>query len=172
MDLSVGMLSLWSHDKIIKFCADARKLPLQDSSFDTIIFPMILHHIVGESARTAKDGIIDALNEARRTLSQNGIIIIYDFSVSNWIYALEMSLAGMTKRILSLKGIPLVIMHSLDFYDDVLLKTGFINTEKLITKDRSKNYFEIIRPIIGLPWFAIPRGLYPISPLLLLAKKK
>ncbi len=172
LDLSLGMLSLWSNFKIIKICGDARNLPLTDNSFDTIIFPMILHHVVGETAHNARDGIVDVLNEAYRVLSPKGKIIIFDFSVSKWIYILELSLSGLTKRFLAYNNIPLVIMHSLDFYNDVLLETGFLNIEKVITKDNSKNYFEIIRPIIGLPWFAIPRILYPLSPLLLLAKKK
>src|ERR1700745_1817259 len=63
VDLSEAMLSMWSHFDARFINADARCLPFKDGSIDTVVFPMMLHHVCDGTARGARKGVRDVFAE-------------------------------------------------------------------------------------------------------------
>ena len=169
VDLSPKMLSLWAGCGAALVSADARTLPFDDRSVDTVVYPMMLHHVCDGTAKGARLGIREVFSEAHRVLVPGGRILLFDYAVSRWVYAAELALAGVTRRLLKLKGIPLVIMHAAHFYQDELARAGFVGMEHLAVEEEKRSPFELIRPVIGLRWFVIPLFAYPVVPLLLTA---
>ena len=170
-DLSPGMLSLWCEYDAKLISADARNLPIEDGTIDTIVYPMMLHHICDGTAKGARLGVRETFVEAHRVLTPGGRLVLFDYSVSRWVYAIELALSGVTRRLLELKGIPLVVMHAASFYEDALTAAGFSDVENVSIEGDRRSPFEMIKPIIGIPWFTIPRVAYPVSPLLLTARR-
>ncbi len=170
IDISRQMLDLWSDYDAELLQADARALPLTDGSVETIVYPMILHHICDGTARGARQGVRDAFAEAHRVLAPGGQLIIVDYAVPGVVYAIERTLAPVTRAALALKGIPLVVMHSVDFYADTLGALGFSGVERVETGD-GRGPFEMIQPVISLPWLRIPRALYPVRSMMLVGRR-
>jgi SAM-dependent methyltransferase len=151
--------------------ADARALPLGDTSFDHVVLPLVLHHVAGRSGAEARQGATAVLAEAHRVLRPGGTLWISEFCVNKPIYAAECLLAPLTRRVLGLAGVPLVIMHDRAFYRDALARPSWsaVRIEKMGAEAAGPT--DLITPIIGLPWIRVPRALYPLVPTLIQAQR-
>jgi hypothetical protein len=86
------------------------------------------------------------------------------------MYRLECLVAPATRSLLSLAKIPMVFMHTAEFYVGVLAERGFEPTVHAIeAKDARPT--DLMRPVIGLPWLRVPRILYPLRTVLIEATK-
>jgi len=150
--------------------SDARALTFPDHSFDHVVLPLVLHHITEQSWRAARREARNVVVQVRRVLKRGGRVWISEFSVGRPVYWAEAVTAPVTRFILGLLDIPLVIMHPADFYRKVLLKENFEDVVMYYPDPPSARWRDPIRPIIGLPWLVVPRGLYPVRPVVLSAR--
>ncbi len=169
-DLSEKMLGRWQEQGVETIVCDARELPFEEESFDHVVMPLVLHHITGSTGPDSRRQATRALSEARRVLRQGGQLWISEFEVSRVVYGLEILAAPLTKTLLSLVGIPLVIMHDARFYEQALVDLGFedIKCERITSAKAGP--FDMIQPVIGLRFFLVPRFLYPVRPFLVTAR--
>jgi SAM-dependent methyltransferase len=171
VDVSPKMLERWSAAGFRTIEADARQTPFDDESIDHVVFPLILHHVTGGGWSDARRQVARVLQEARRILKSGGRVWISDYSVGPIVYVAERLASVVTRRILSLAGIPLVMMHPQRFYESQLLKLGFSDVSSFRPQPPSTSSLDMVTPVIGLDWLKVPRGLYPVRPVLISATK-
>ncbi|MBW1903780.1 MAG: class I SAM-dependent methyltransferase [Deltaproteobacteria bacterium] len=169
-DVSEEMLRPHREAGISTVLDDARALSFEDESFDHVVLPLVLHHITEQSWRAARREVHEVLAEVGRVLKRGGRVWISEFAVRRPVYWAEALAAPATKLILGLAGIPLVVMHSSEFYYSALLREEFGEVESYYPNPADASWRDPIRPIIGLPWLKVPRGLYPVRPVVLSAK--
>jgi SAM-dependent methyltransferase len=168
-DVSEEMLRPLRETGLFTVLEDARALSFPDGSFDHVVLPLVLHHITEQSWTAARREVAKVVGEARRVLTEGGRIWISEFSVREPIYWAEAAAAPITRLVLSFVDIPLVVMHTTDFYRRVLLRKSFSGVTTYYPDPPSARWADPIRPIIGLPWLTVPRGLYPVRPVVLSA---
>jgi SAM-dependent methyltransferase len=165
IDISPAMLRPWKSRGFDSVQCDARAIPFADASFDHLVFPLVLHHMTDGSAGNAQASVGRAVDEAHRVLRDGGQLWISEFSLPATVYWLERFLAPATRALLSLANIPLVVMHTAEFYARVLAQRGFEPTvHRIEAKDARPT--DLMRPVIGLPWLRVPRMLYPLRTVL------
>ena len=168
-DLSEQMLERWRDVAKSTVVADARELPFDEGTFDFVVVPLVLHHITDDDADRARDNVARVTHEAKRVLRPGGTLVIIDFDLPGLVYEAQRWLAPVTRRLLALRDIPLVVMHTLEFYERTVRATGFEDVES--RTPGGDNPFELMQPIIGLPMLRIPRGLYPLRRFVLSARR-
>lgn len=160
VDSAAAMLPYWKDYDTRLLCADGRQLPFADNSFDFVVLPMVLHHIVGNSARTARRNVRKVFSEAHRLLRCGGTISIIDFTLPRLVYGAELALAPITRRLLGARGIPLVVMHSASFYESELRDAGFEHID-VARLSHGRSLVQLVSPVVGLPWFKLPLWALP-----------
>lgn len=169
VDASPKMLEKWKGVGVKHVVADARCLPFPERSFDHAVLPNLLHHIVERGARDARASVRSAFRACARVVRPGGRIWIVDFSIPRPLYWAEMALAPATRRVLALAEIPLVIIHTAEFFADSLSATGWSGVDVKRVQAENARSTDLITPIIGLPWLRIPRVAYPLAPVLISA---
>ena len=112
LDLSPEMLARVPTG-VAAVTADARDMhPLADSSFDTVLFCLSLHHVVGHSIVETEAGQSKAVAEAFRVLRPGGRLVLYEPVLSPVLFALERALFRATAALFSLAGVPPVYFRS------------------------------------------------------------
>ena len=168
-DVSDEMLQPHRDAGISTVLEDARALSFDDGSFDHVVLPLVLHHITEQSWIAARREVRKVLGEVRRVLKSGGKIWISEFSVDRPVYWVEALAAPATRLVLGFAGIPLVVMHSAEFYRSVLVGQDFADLSSYYPDPPGATWRDPIQPVIGLPWLKVPRGLYPVRPIVLSA---
>lgn len=170
-DLSRRMLRNYADRDVALVQSDACRLAFASESTDHVVFPLILHHIAGRSGREARRYVRQVLGEAHRIVRPGGWIWISELCVSGLLYGTEILAAPLTRRFLALAGQPLVVMHSRSFYQSALAEAGWeeISAER-IDAEGSKP-FDLVVPILGMPWLRIPRFSFPLRSTLIAARR-
>jgi SAM-dependent methyltransferase len=169
-DVSEEMLRPHREAGIATVRDDARALSFPDRSFDHVVLPLVLHHITEQSWRAARREVKKVLGEVGRVLKRGGRVWISEFSVSQPVYWAEAVGAPVTRFVLGFADIPLVVMHTADFYRSALAQESFSAVASYYPDPPGASWRDPIRPIIGLPWLRVPRGLYPVRPVVLSAR--
>jgi SAM-dependent methyltransferase len=151
--------------------ADARALPFGDCSFDHVVYPLVLHHIVGSNAWTARRFVRESLAEGARVLRPSGKLWIREFVAPSAVYGPEILAAPLTRTLLGLAGVPLVVMHSSAFFQRTLRALGLRDCVVEVLRAPEERPLDWIRPVIGLPWLGMPRFCYPVRPVLISAQR-
>jgi SAM-dependent methyltransferase len=170
-DRSLGMLRHWAAKGLTTVRCDARVLPFDPASFDHVVLPLVLHHLAGSHGWAARRQARRALAEAARVLRPGGRLWISEFCVRPWLYALELAVSPLTRLALAAARIPLVVMHSVSFYESALRELGFTEVEAAAVWAPEPRAGDLIQPVIGLPWLVVPRWLYPVSPTLVTGRR-
>jgi SAM-dependent methyltransferase len=169
-DVSDEMLRPHREAGISTVLDDARALSFPDGSFDHVVLPLVLHHITEQSWRAARREAHKAIAEASRVLRKGGRLWISEFSVSPPVYWAEAVAAPVTTLLLGFAGIPLVVMHTESFYREALAQQSFSAVASYYPAPPDASWRDPIRPVIGLPWLKVPRGLYPVRPVVVSAR--
>ena len=170
-DVSEEMLRPHKEAGISTVRDDARALPFPDRGFDHVVLPLVLHHITERSWRAARREVKKVLGEVGRVLTRGGRVWISEFSVGRPVYWAEAVGAPVTRFVLGFADIPLVVMHTTDFYRSALLRESFSEVTSYYPDPPGASWRDPIPPIIGLPWLRVPRGLYPVRPVVLSARR-
>ena len=170
-DLSRQMLRAFAEPGMTLVQCDARALPFAPASMDHAVLPLMLHHLADGSAWAARRQVREALRQLHTILRPGGRIWINEICVQRAIYGLELIAGPLTAAVLSLVGQPLVVMHSLSFYEKSLRETGWTDVvaEPIVAPDAKP--FDLVVPVLGMPWLRIPRFAYPIRPTLIHARR-
>ena len=169
VDVSPRMLEAWQGRGVRTVVGDARRLPFADHSVDHVVFALVLHHITDGGFRASRAQLEAVFTELKRVLKPGGRVWISDFAVGAAVYALEAVSSPITKRLLGRAGIPLVVMHRAETYRGRLAAAGFSDVDVHFPAPESTSAFDVLTPVIGLPWLRVPRAAYPLRPVLVTA---
>lgn len=169
-DVSDEMLRPHREAGISTVLDDARALSFPDDSFDHVVLPLVLHHITEQSWRAARREVDKVIREVARVLKKGGRVWISEFAVSPPVYWAEAVAAPITTLLLGFADIPLVVMHTEDFYRRALARECFSAVASYYPAPPDASWRDPIRPVIGLPWLKVPRGLYPVRPVVVSAR--
>jgi len=171
-DLSLAMLQSWRAVTTRAVRADARGLPFADCAFDHVILPLVLHHVAGRTAEDARHLATLVVREAARVLKPGGFLWISEICPSAWGYRWERRLVPLTRRLLAWVGQPLVVLHSAEFYLSMLDGERWAETGAVPIRADGAGPWDLVQPVIALPWLRIPRLAFPVQPVLITARRR
>lgn len=161
-DVSRGMLAHQESSGITQVVNDGRSLAFSDASFDHVVFSLVLHHIAGASARSARSNVRRSLAEARRVLKPGGRVWVSELCPPEPVYLAELAAAPLTRAALRLADVPFVVMHSPRFYRRVLEELAFREVRAELVRAPEAKAWDWLTPVDGLPWLRVPRFMFPV----------
>jgi SAM-dependent methyltransferase len=144
-----------------KLHASATDIPLADSSVDLIVCFYSIHHMVGSSIQSTCKNVRSAFIEFARVLRPGGLLFIYEMT-PKYIFSLLQRLVW--------DSLIKILHRHLDMY--FWSASDFVKLGEETFKGQAqieKIYFDTaiftcFPPAFTLPWFKIPRFLYPLDP--------
>jgi ubiquinone/menaquinone biosynthesis C-methylase UbiE len=160
LDMSHEMLEAYCPVDAVAVRADLYEVDFADHSFDTIVFPLMLHHTAQGSWRECEDRVEQALDRAARWVRSDGRVVILEYCPQAvWTVAQRVMLP-LTRRILARAGQPLVAMHSRKRYEQMMRpRFGTVASER-ITADGFDpwTWYPVF---MSSRWLRVPLGVYP-----------
>jgi len=160
LDLTEEMLVTYTTADATALHGDLFDIELEPDSFDTVVFPLMLHHVAQGSWGECERRVHEALERVSAALGPGGRILIYEYCPAPWLRLAQRLVLPFTRRLLAHNGQPLVVMHSLRFYEDALTAVrGQANLLPITARPpRPWTWYPIF---MSSRWLRIPIGLYP-----------
>ena len=149
-----------NQDVDLRVCGSAIAIPMANESVDVVVCLYSIHHMVGSSIKGTVTNIARALGEFGRVLKPNGHLFVFEMT-PNFPFSVAQALLWNPIR----RAFP----NALDMYFWSAASIARLGRDNLpavsvlekISFDTSP--FAAIPPIFNLPWFKIPRMLYPLD---------
>jgi SAM-dependent methyltransferase len=170
-DLSYAMLAPWSRGETWAVQCDALALPIAPGSCDHVVCSLTLHHVAGTTFKEARAAVGRILAGAATVLKPDGRLWISELCPSPLVYRFEQWLTPVTRLGLRALGEPLVMMHSAEFYLELLRKQGWQSVIADRIESPEVGAMDWVWPVIAAPWLRIPRALFPLRPILIQASR-
>jgi SAM-dependent methyltransferase len=170
-DVSRGMLRYQAEDRLRRVVNDGRCLAFASGSFDHVVLPLVLHHIAGSSARSARENVRRVLAEVSRVLRRGGRVWISELCPPSAVYAAELAAAPLTRGVLGLARVPFVVMHSPGFYRRALEALAFRNVTVDRVRSEQAKATDWLEPVLGMPWLRVPRFMFPVNATVISAER-
>jgi hypothetical protein len=160
LDLSHEMLKQYCPQNAVGVLADFYSHEFPEESFDTVVFPLMLHHTPQGNWRRCEARIEDAMERARRWLRKDGQVVILEYCPAPAWIPLERALLPLTRRFLAKFDQPLVVMYPLSFYERAL-RERIGPVESLRVDPEGFNYSKWYPVFMSIRWLRMPMSIYP-----------
>lgn len=160
MDLSEEMLSAYCPEGARGVVGDLYTHDFATQRFDSIVFPLILHHTPQGNWRSCEQRIEEAMQRARRWLKPRGHVYIIEYCPHPCWYPVQRALLPVTRRFLRWFEQPLVVMYTRSFYERVLART-FGSCELHKVAPDGFDYWAWYPVFMSIRWLRMPFALYP-----------
>lgn len=159
VDSSLEMLKRGKGSQIQLVCGEATNLAFKESSFDTIFYRSLLHHLAEKNVKRSMRSVKTALREGSNCLKKGGNIIVIEPCLPILLERIERFLFLFLKTFFAMTRQSVVLLFSVDTLTQALYESGF--REIMIWKESigEKSAWEWMTPLIGLPFLKIPRWL-------------
>jgi SAM-dependent methyltransferase len=158
--LEPSLPSIRENDQVdLGVCGTATNIPLCDHSVDVAIAFYSIHHMVGEKVSENDQIVEKAFSELARVIKPGGALFVFEMTPWRPFAALQYVLWNQARRLLGGK---------MDMYFRsrramlALGRAAFPNATLEII-DFKTPPFETFPPIFSLPWFRLPKLLYPLE---------
>jgi hypothetical protein len=131
-----------------------------ERSFDTVVFPLMLHHTPVGRWSENEQRIDQAFARAARWLRDDGQVIILEYCPHPVWQPVQRGLLPVTRRFLARFGQPLVVMYTRRFYESALGKRFADVASERVVPD-GFDYWVWYPVFMGVPWLRMPLALYP-----------
>jgi SAM-dependent methyltransferase len=141
--------------------ATATDIPLAEASVDLIVCFYSIHHMIGSTIETTCKTVRSAFMEFARVLRPGGLLFVYEMTPMH-IFSLLQRLTWNTLIKILHRKLDMYFWSARDFVklgDETLTRRAQI--EKIYF---GTTIFTCFPPAFALPWFKIPRLLYPLDP--------
>jgi hypothetical protein len=160
LDISPEMLKAYCPKNAVGIVGDFYLHEFTAESFDSIIFPLMLHHTPQGNWRSCESRVMEAIDRAHGWLRKDGQLIILEYCPQRaWSY-LQRALLPLTRWFLARFNQPLVVMYTRDFYQKVL-KDTFGSSEAYLVDPEGFNYWKWYPVFMSIRWFRVPLMVYP-----------
>lgn len=112
----------------------ALEVPKNLINYDAVLLVMLIHHLIGKTVNENLENLEKCISESKKTLTQNGKIIIVESCVPKWFYLIERLLFKPSSYLINkLLKHPPAFQYTKDIILKVLQKNGFkdIKCEKV-----------------------------------------
>ena len=112
----------------------ALQIPEKLNNFDTILFVMLIHHLVGKNVNENIDNLNRCIQQSKKALSKNGRLIIVESCVPKWFYNIEKVVFKPTSYLINkFMKHPPAFQFTKEIISDCLIRNGFknINVKKV-----------------------------------------
>lgn len=152
----------------LKVCASATAMPFASASVDTIICFYSVHHMVRDTRAATEDQVRQAMAEFARVVKPGGQVLIFEMAPLGVVGWLELRFWNLAKRLLG---------NRLDqfFWPVQALRAVAAQTApdaELEVRTFSSPAWTTFPPFFSLPWFRLPRFLYPLHPVCYVWRKR
>ena len=120
LDLSPEMLKMYCPDHAIGVVGDVYEHEFPAESFDSIVFPLMLHHTPRGSWRSCEARIEEVLDRIKPWLRKGGHVFVLEYCPHPAWSPVQRALLPLTKAFLARMSQPLVVMYTRAFYQRVL----------------------------------------------------
>jgi Methyltransferase domain len=160
LDLSSEMLKVYCPENATGVVGDFYTHDFPEKSFDSIVFPLMLHHTPQGNWRSCEARVEHAVERAQRWLREDGQLVILEYCPSPLWLPLQRALLPLTKSFLTRFDQPLVVMYGRAFYERVLTeRIGSVWSQRVDPK--GFNYWKWYPVFMSIRWLRMPMALYP-----------
>lgn len=160
LDLSLAMLSSYCPEGATRVEGDLYEVDFPAESFDTVVFPLMLHHTPMGNWTTCTARIAEAFERAKRWLRPGGRVLIVEYCPHPALSPVQRCLLPLTRRFLAAFGQPLVVMYTRGFYERQLLKHfDVVKGERI--EPAGFDYWTWYPIFMSIGWLRLPLALYP-----------
>jgi len=147
-------------DVDLKVCAGSMSIPMPSASVDVIVCLYSIHHMVGRTRKETSGNVIASFSEFGRVLKPGGAIFVFEMTPVFLFRAIQDIGWDTLRRIApgtldmyfwsasALKDLSVAVMPK-----DALLERIVFGTSPFTT----------FPPAFSLPWFKVPRFIYPLD---------
>jgi SAM-dependent methyltransferase len=160
LDLSAEMLRAYCPNDAVGVVGDFYDYEFPAASFDTIVFPLMLHHTPQGNWRSCESRVERALERAQRLLRKDGTIFILEYCPHPVLASAQRILLPFTRWFLAKFRQPLVVMYPREFYAKVLSER-FGSSEARRVDPTGFNYWKWYPIFMSIRWLRMPLALYP-----------
>jgi Methyltransferase domain len=160
LDLSSEMLDDYCPDGAAAVEGDLYHVEFSPSSFDTIVFPLMLHHTPVAGWRRSEQRVRDAIARASTWLRPGGHVFVVEYCPNVFWNPIQRAAFPLTRRFLAAFGQPPVVMYPRAFYEGVLRERfGAVTVERI--DPPGFDYWTWYPVFMAVRWLRIPLALYP-----------
>ncbi|MDA9650331.1 class I SAM-dependent methyltransferase [Candidatus Pelagibacter sp.] len=131
----------------------ALDIPNDLKNFDTTLLVMLIHHLIGKNVNENLKNLDKCLHESKKTLVDNGKLVIVESCVPHWFYLIEKLLFKLSSIFINkfLKHPP-----AFQFTKDIIVKSLKKNNYKKISFNKIKQGKYILQYGFKVPTFLTP----------------
>ncbi len=160
LDPSEKMLDAYAPDGSTRVQGDLYEQDFGTRKFDSVVFPLILHHVAQGGWRSCQERIETALERAHDWLRPGGRVFIFEYCPHPAWVPPQRVLLPLTRQFLRLVGQPLVVMHTLSFYERVL-RERFSDSSSRAIRPEGFDWWKWFPLFMATPWLKLPLAIYP-----------
>jgi hypothetical protein len=160
LDLSPEMLKVYCPERAVGVVGDVYEFDFPPESFDSIVFPLMLHHTPQGNWASCEARVELAIDRARSWLRPDGHLFILEYCPQPAWIPLERGLLPVTTWFLTKFKQPLVVMYPRSFYERVLNRR-FGSSEIDLVDPPGFNYRKWYPIFMSIRWLKVPMSVYP-----------
>lgn len=163
VDMSEKMLDAYAPAGARKIQGDFYACEFEPGEFDTMVFPLVLHHVAegdGSTWAFCKKRIADAFQLATRWVKPGGTVFVMEYCPHPAWIPLQGALVPVTKRFLKALGQPLVAMHEKDLYLSELRRASF-EPRAMALEAEGFSWRSWYPLFMATPWLKVPFAVFP-----------
>jgi SAM-dependent methyltransferase len=160
LDLSARMLASYCPPGATAVKGDLFEIEFPPAAFDTVVFPLVLHHTPLGDWRTSQARVRDALARAGRWLRPGGTVVVVEYCAQPVWAVAQRAVLPLTRWFLRRAGQPLVIMQSRRFYESALAE-HFLRVDAARVLAPGFDYWKWYPVFMSVRWLRVPLAMYP-----------
>lgn len=160
LDLSPEMLKVYCPENAVGVVGDIYRHEFPEHSFDSIVFPLMLHHTPQGNWRSCESRVEQAVDRAQGWLRQGGHLFILEYCPQRAWSPVQRALLPLTTWFLAKFNQPLVVMYGRSFYERTLTER-FGSCDARLVDPEGFNYWKWYPVFMSIRWLRVPMAVYP-----------
>jgi len=160
MDLSPEMLKEYCPTGATGVVGDFYQTEFPAESFDTVVFPLMLHHTPQGNWRESEARVALAVDRAKRLLRAGGHLFILEYCPQPAWMPVQRGLLPVSRWFLKTFKQPMVVMYPRSFYERVL-NERFGSCDAHLVDPEGFDYWRWYPVFMSVRWLRVPMVVYP-----------
>jgi len=160
LDLSPEMLKVYCPEQATGVVGDIYRHQFPPDSFDSIVFPLMLHHTPQGNWKSCEARVELAVDRARAWLREDGHLFILEYCPQRAWSPVQRALLPVTRQFLARFNQPLVVMYARSFYERILTDR-FGSCDARPVDPQGFNYWKWYPVFMSIRWLRVPMVVYP-----------